>query len=78
MTKKGVIVVKTCINRSGIVSFAEIMEEGTTITDRSLLKKALAASYGYKFEPDLRAPKEQCGKLIIKLSGDAIPGIRGN
>lgn len=76
MTKKGKIVVKTCINRAGSVTFAEIMEEGTTITDRALLKKTLSASYGYKFEPDMKAPKEQCGKLIISLSGNAIPGIR--
>ncbi len=76
MTKKGKIIVKTCINRGGRVTFAEIMDEGTTITSRKILKKALDASYGYKFEPDLRAPKEQCGKLIISLSGDAIPGLK--
>ncbi len=78
MTKKGIISVKTCINRAGRVTFIELIESETTITERSVLKQAMSAAEGYKFEPDLKAPKEQCGKLIIRLDGDAIPGIRGN
>ncbi len=67
MSKSGIVSVKTCINRAGRVNFVELLDDETTIRDKSILKKTLKAARGYKFEPDLSAPKEQCGKLIFRL-----------
>lgn len=71
MTKSGKVAVKTCINRSGIVTFTEIVQTETTIKDRAILKQTLKAAKGYKYEADPKAPAEQCGKLLITLE---IPG----
>lgn len=75
MTKTGTISIKTCINRAGRVTYTEIIDDETTIRDRKLLKKTIQAAEGYLFEPDLTAPKEQCGKLIVNLK---IPEVQGN
>jgi len=72
MTQSGKVVIKTCINRMGNVTFTEIMNAETTIKDRTILKKALSAAKGYKYQPDPRAPKEQCGKLTITLDIEAL------
>jgi outer membrane biosynthesis protein TonB len=70
MTQSGTVIVKTCINREGSVTFAEILP-GSTITDRNILKKTLQAAKGYRYAPDKTAPKEQCGKLTITLDINA-------
>ena len=62
----GTAAVKICVNRAGVVTFSEIIPEETTIRDRATLKKFLKAARGYKVQPDLKAPKEQCGKLTFK------------
>lgn len=63
----GKAVVKVCINRAGNVTFAEIIQSETTFTDREGLKKFLQAAWTYKFQADLSAPKEQCGKLTFTV-----------
>jgi periplasmic protein TonB len=67
MTMSGKVVVKTCINRAGLVTYTEILQAESTIKDRAVLKKSLSAAKGYRYEPDNNAPKEQCGKLTINL-----------
>lgn len=59
----GKVVTRVCINRAGIVTFVEINYAETTIKDKPTLKLYLKAATGYKFQPDPKAPKEQCGKL---------------
>jgi outer membrane biosynthesis protein TonB len=62
----GKCVVKICVNQAGIVTFAEINNDETTIRDRAVLKKFLISARRFKVQPDSSAPKEQCGKLIFK------------
>ncbi|MFZ1523197.1 MAG: hypothetical protein WAT22_00160 [Saprospiraceae bacterium] len=63
----GRVVTKICINRAGNVTFVELIPTETTIRDKNTLKLYLKAARGYKFQPDLSAPKEQCGKLSFKV-----------
>ena len=72
--KSGKIVFKVCINRSGRVSVVQIDETNTTINDNSILRKALDAMSNYKYEPDLTAPREQCGTFTVSI--DNFRGIR--
>lgn len=65
INKSGKIVIKTCINRRGMVTNVQIMDDETTITNRTTLKKALKAIRNYKFEQRLDGPMEECGKLTI-------------
>jgi len=71
---KAKIWVKTCVNRSGIVTYVELDEINTTITDNAVLKKALVLVSGYKFEPDINAPSEQCG--VVKYNIDKTEAIK--
>jgi outer membrane biosynthesis protein TonB len=66
-TVSGKVSVKVCINRAGTVTYVELNNAETTIRDKITLKKYLKAAYGYKFQPDLSAPKEQCGKMSFKI-----------
>ncbi len=75
MTKSGKVVVKTCINRMGSITFTEILPE-TTIKDRAILKKTLTAVKGYKYQPDPKAPKEQCGKLKFTVDNSVNNKLR--
>jgi len=59
----GKVVTKVCINRAGIVTYVELIGAETTIKDKPTLRNYLKGAYGYKFQPDPTAPKEQCGKL---------------
>ncbi len=62
----GRVVTKICINRAGNVTFVELIPGETTVRDKNTLKLYMKAARGYKFQPDLTAPKEQCGKLSFK------------
>ncbi len=68
----GKIYVKVCINRSGKATYTEIDNANTTIKTKATLKKALQMIKGYKFEPDPKAPKEQCGMIKIFLDINAL------
>lgn len=63
INQSGTIASKVCINKYGIVTYVALIPEETTIKDREILKLFMKAASGYKYEPDLNAPKEQCGKL---------------
>ncbi len=63
----GRVVTKICINRAGNVTFVELIPSETTVRDRNTLKLYMKAARGYKFQPDLTSPKEQCGKLSFKV-----------
>ena len=75
--KSGVIDIKVCVNRAGTVNYVEILEAGTTVTKSSVLKRALKAAKGYKFEPDFKAASEQCGKLHVTLDLTGINKVHG-
>ncbi len=66
-TVSGRVSVKVCINRAGLVTYVELNNAETTIRDKQTLKNYLKAARGYKFQPDLTAPKEQCGKMSFKV-----------
>lgn len=72
MHTTGKIVFRVCINRAGTVVYTEIDFTQTTIRDRNTLREASNAAKGYKFEPDLKAPKEQCGILRFTINNNAI------
>lgn len=71
LTKSGKIAMKVCVDRSGNVTYVELLELETTIRDREILRKTLIAAKGYKFEPDIKAPREECGKLNVILDINA-------
>jgi len=62
----GTVTVKICVNRAGSVTFAEVLPTESTIRDRETLKNFNKAAFGYKVQPDFKAPKEQCGKITFK------------
>ena len=72
--KSGRIVFKVCISRGGTVSFLQIDELETTVKDNSVLRNALDAMSSYKYETDITAPREQCGKFTVSI--DNFQGIR--
>lgn len=72
MHTSGKIVFRVCINRAGTVTYIEIDFANTTIKDRNTLREAANAAKGYKFEPDLKAPREQCGILRFTINNNAI------
>ncbi len=77
LDKTGRIEVKVCVNRAGSVTYLELLEDGTTVTNSKTLKKTLKAAQGYKFEPDFKAASEQCGRLVFKLDLTRINKVHG-
>jgi len=63
----GRVDVKVCINREGIVKYAEVLKDSSTIKDVKALKSFLKASCGYKFQPNPDAPKYECGKMSFRI-----------
>lgn len=65
--ESGIIQVKLCINREGIVKYSEIQRDRTTIKNINTLKSYLKASAGYKFQPSSEAPEFECGKISFRI-----------
>jgi hypothetical protein len=63
----GRVGVKVCINKEGIVKYAEIIQDSSTIKDVRILKKYLKASCGYKFQPNPDAPDYECGRMRFTI-----------
>ncbi len=61
--KSGTIVVKVCINRKGLVSYAEFDNENSTIHDPEIKKLVMADVVEYRFEKSYSAPEKECGRL---------------
>jgi len=76
MNKSGKLYFKVCINRAGRITFIEIDEKKSTIKDREFQKKALSGVKGYLYEPDPKAPAEQCGVLSYIIENNAALKIR--
>jgi len=66
----GRVVIYICISQMGIPTYTEIDDAETTITNSKVLRKYLEAARGYKYEKDLSAPEEQCGKLSFSIDRD--------
>lgn len=75
-TVSGKVSVKVCINRAGLVTYVELNNAETSIRDKQTLKNYLKAARGYKFQPDLTAPKEQCGKMSFNVDNSANNKLR--
>lgn len=71
LTKSGKIAMKVCVDRNGNVTYVELLELETSIRDREVLRQTLIAAKGYKYEPDTKAPREECGKLTVILDINA-------
>ncbi len=65
--ESGIIQVKLCINREGIVKYVEIQRDRTTIKNINTLKSYLKGSAGYKFQPSSEAPEYECGKITFRI-----------
>jgi outer membrane biosynthesis protein TonB len=63
VTISGKIAIKVCINRAGMVTYLELINSETSVKDKATLRMYLQAAKTYKFQPDLTASKEQCGKI---------------
>ena len=72
-TESGKITVNICINRDGIVDFAEIDFTNTTIKNKKVLKDFLLRATEYKYQPQMDAPIQQCGKLKFVLNATSSP-----
>ncbi|MEL6987819.1 MAG: hypothetical protein AAGK97_08305 [Bacteroidota bacterium] len=66
--KEGRIVIDLCINRNGIVTYAEVDKVNSSIKDTKVQNNALDAILNYRFEKDMRAPNRECGKYTLKFS----------
>ena len=66
----GTLVLKICINRRGLVTFAEWDKEASSIKDSKVARTALDNVLNYRFEKDQSAPSKECGRLtyIIEVS----------
>ena len=63
-----VISAKFCVNRAGKITYAEIMDDETNaIIPFGKIKDVLRGIYGYRVEADLKAPREECGMLTIRI-----------
>lgn len=69
VSQSGVAAIKVCINPSGIVTEAEIIEAETTLTDQHAIKKYLSAAKGYRYQLKEKAPEKQCGKITFSIDG---------
>ena len=67
----GRIYVKVCIDRKGKATYTEIDNSNTTIKNKNTLRKALKMIKSYRFEPDPKAQKEQCGMIKLFLDINA-------
>ena len=65
--QSGLIILKLCINRNGVVTFVEIDRAKSTITSVEVLKAALVAGYSYIFEPNQNAAESDCGNISIVI-----------
>jgi hypothetical protein len=65
--ESGTIQIKVCIDRNGIVKYAEVFRESSTIKDIRTLKSYLKAASKYKFEPSTDALKYECGKIAFRI-----------
>ena len=63
----GTFVINICVNQRGIVVGARFNEELSTVQDKELIRKAIAAALKYRFEADYSAPAKQCGKMTFKV-----------
>ncbi len=72
--KTGKLVFDICINRRGVVSTVQINEYLTTIKDTKVLRQALASMAKYKYEADVTAAREQCGRFTVSV--DNFQGVK--
>lgn len=63
--EEGKIVVNLCVGRTGRVVYAENNEELSTITNPSIVKKAVDCAKRYRFDKDYTAAEKECGKLTF-------------
>ena len=63
-----IITVKVCVDRAGNVRYAELLDtETNAIMTRAQAKKVIFEFKKYKYEEDFKAPKEQCGKIKLRI-----------
>lgn len=65
--ESGTFVINICVNQRGIVVGAKFNEELSTVQDKEMVRKAIAAALKYRFEADYSAPAKQCGKMTFKV-----------
>ena len=65
MSESGKHELKVCINKKGYVTYVELLN--STSKSENFKKKLLNTVSNYFYEPDLRAPCEQCGNLTVRL-----------
>lgn len=64
-TARGTIVVRVCVNRDGKVTSAEVVPDGTNITDENLQAKAIISAKQYEFKS--AEIEQQCGNLSFQF-----------
>ncbi|HMR87718.1 MAG TPA: hypothetical protein PKD51_06170 [Saprospiraceae bacterium] len=73
---RGRIKLKVCINRDGIVKYAEVLQDSSTVKDMKALKTYLKAAVGYKFQPSTDVPEYECGSMSFKMDYWVNPNYR--
>ncbi|MBT8220977.1 MAG: hypothetical protein KJP00_14200 [Bacteroidia bacterium] len=59
----GTLILKICINKRGLVTYAEWDKEQSSIKDPDIARAALDNVINYRFEKDYNAPSKECGRL---------------
>lgn len=65
--ESGIIVIKLCVTRNGVVDYVEYDPSRSTIKDTETVRAALDAMTMYRFERDYSAAKRECGSFQFNI-----------
>jgi len=65
--KNGVIVLKICVTRNGLVDYVEFDHSNSTIHDAEVVREAQKALSQYRFEADYGAAERECGRFSYTI-----------
>jgi hypothetical protein len=65
--ESGIIVIKLCVTRNGVVDYVEFDPSRSTIKNTETVRSALDAMSLYRFERDYSAAKRECGSFQFNI-----------
>lgn len=64
-----IVVFNMCINRDGAVTYIKYNQKLSKTRDMKFIREATVKMQQYKFQPDAKAPKKECGTFTFNASG---------
>ncbi len=64
---KGHLKFKVCVDRKGMVVYAHVIEDESTIKESRRIRKALNAINNYRWEPSIDGALEECGEYLVSV-----------